>query len=250
MSEFNQTILDTVAHDLKAPLQCIQGYAQVLSEGRLSPEEAARVIGIIQRCCRWACSMVSDLAESSAADLDKLVLNREPVDLVRLVEEAAAAYQVLCDAKKVRLTLCLPLVPCRVLADSERIRRVIDNLVSNALKYTPSGGTISLSAGAAGAECFVEVRDNGSGFDPALREKLFEKFFQARRENHGSLGLGLFIARKIVEAHGGGIRAGSEGPGTGACLRFSLPAYDPEAAYARFRSERAERLTPRPGRPQ
>jgi signal transduction histidine kinase len=165
--------------------------------------------------------------EVSRITQGRLVLQKQVVDLVEPVGTAVEASRPLVDAGLHQLHIDLPAEPLKVLADPVRIAQVAANLLNNAAKYTPAGGRICLSVRRAKARAELRVRDNGIGIAADMLPRVFDKFAQAPgslRRAHGGLGIGLALARTLVELHGGTIEAKSDGEGRGAEFVVSLPA--------------------------
>jgi len=212
-----------IAHDLRNPLTVIGGYIESMHDGVLkpTPERLSAMQAEVQHLER----LVEDLRTLSQADAGELVLNREPVAVPALLERAVQSYRPLADKQGVRLTIeaekGLPVVQ----ADPERLARVLGNLISNSLRYTPEGGEIALKAQAhGGSQMKLTVSDNGQGIAPEALPYIFDRLYRAdpARSRGEESGLGLAIARSIVEAHGGKISAESE-PGKGTTMTIVLP---------------------------
>ncbi len=199
-----------IAHDLRSPLSVISGYAEALSDGKLpgTPE----VYNILHQETRQLSRLVEDLRLLSLADAGELQLILQPCDPQALLERVAARHAVAAQQHSVALRVEagqeLPVVNL----DSERMAQVLDNLVLNAFRYTPPGGEIVLSARAFDQGVEIHVRDNGSGIPADELPHIFDRFYRGdkARQQNGESGLGLAIAKSIVEAHGGTIRVESE----------------------------------------
>ncbi len=210
-----------IAHDLRSPLSVIAGYAEALSDGKLSgtPE----IYGILYQEARRLSRLVEDLRILSLADAGELPLLRQEIQPLELLRRAVSRHAVTAGQKGVSLKVApgpeLPLVS----VDVERMAQVFDNLVVNAFRYTPPGGEIVLSAGIEDGRVKLQVRDSGSGISPEDLPYIFDRFYRGdkARIQNGESGLGLAIARSIVEAHGGEIRVESP-PGHGATFTISL----------------------------
>jgi signal transduction histidine kinase len=171
--------------------------------------------------------LLDDLMEVSRVTQGQVRLRKEVVDVADAVHAALEASRPFMSAAAHQLELDLPPEPVRVLADPVRLAQVLSNQVNNAAKYTPDGGRISISARRSRDRAVLEVRDNGIGIAPELLPRVFEKFARlpgAVERSHGGLGIGLALARTLVELHGGTIEARSEGEGKGARFVVSLPA--------------------------
>jgi signal transduction histidine kinase len=207
-----------VTHELRTPLAIIRGQAEGIGDG-VYPGDQAHVTPILDAAASLD-TLVDALATMTLADVGSLRLKREAVDVPVLVTSSLAAFQSAADAASVRLVADLePDLPA-VDADPARIRGVLGNLLSNAIRYTPSGGMVTAGARRSGDSVAFAVRDTGQGIANELRPRIFERFVKGPG-SPGS-GLGLAIAKDVVSAHGGTIEAISE-PGKGAEIRFTLP---------------------------
>ena len=196
----------------------IRGQAEGIGDG-LYPGDQAHVTPILDAAATLE-TLVDALGTMTLADVGGLKLNREAVDVPVLVTSSLAAFQSAADAAGVRLIADVgPDLPA-VDADPARIRGVLGNLLSNAIRYTPSGGTVTASVRRSGSSVAFAVRDTGPGIPAELRPQIFERFVKGPG-SPGS-GLGLAIAKDVVSAHGGTIEATSE-PGQGTEVRFTLP---------------------------
>jgi signal transduction histidine kinase len=211
-----------IAHDLRSPLSVIAGYAEALSEGKLagSPE----VYGILHQETRLLSRLVDDLRTLSLADAGELPLNRQPLEPRALLEQVAARHAVAAEAKGISIKVDAGEMTPQISADAERLTQVLDNLVTNALRFTPAGGEILLRARSAEGKALIQVEDNGSGMTAEEIQHAFDRFYRGdkARQANGESGLGLAIARSIVEAHGGTIAVASR-PGRGSIFSVRLP---------------------------
>jgi len=207
-----------LTHELRTPLAIIRGQAEGIGDG-VYPGDQAHVTPILDATASLD-SLVDALATMTLADVGSLTLKREAVDVPVLVTSSLAAFQSAADAAGVRLVADLePDLPA-IDADPARIRGVLGNLLSNAIRYTPSGGTVTASARRSGERVTFGIRDTGQGIPTELRSRIFERFVKGPG-SPGS-GLGLAIAKDVVTAHGGTIEAVSD-PGKGTEIRFTLP---------------------------
>ena len=212
-----------VAHELRTPLSVILGYTEALADGKLQGKPA--VYDAMYGEARLLSHLVDDLRTLSLADAGELTLNSVPIQPSELVERAAAAHAALAAQRDIQIDVRsapdLPLVH----ADRERMAQVLGNLVSNALRYTPEGGLVTLSATESGSDVLLQVSDTGPGIVPDHLPFIFKRFYRAdeSRPANGESGLGLAIARSLVEAHGGTIRA-ENGVNGGAVFTVTLPA--------------------------
>lgn len=213
-----------VAHDLRTPLSVILGHSEALSEGVLPP--SSETFHVIHDEARRLSLLVEDLRTLTLAEAGELRLTRRPVATQALIERAVAAYSPRAQHQDVTLEVAAsPDLP-EVNADPDRIAQVLDNLLSNALRYTPAGGRITLAARGAEDKVQLVVQDSGPGIPAEELPYIFERFYRGnksrqRREEGGS-GLGLAIAKSIVEAHNGRIWAESA-PGQGVTFITELP---------------------------
>jgi signal transduction histidine kinase/DNA-binding NarL/FixJ family response regulator len=226
---FKSEILGTVAHDLKNPLGVILGRTEILKEligaaGALEGDVQAQLANIRDAADRLT-EMVDDLVADAMADALDISIRREPVDISGLVQEVAEANRPLAARKEQTITVLAP--PNQVATcDADRIREAIDNLVSNAVKYSPLGGAIDLLVAPEDGSIMVEVRDRGAGLSPEDISRLFGRFQRLSAKptaGESSTGLGLSIVKRIVDLHSGRVTVESAGPGKGAAFRLSLP---------------------------
>jgi two-component system sensor histidine kinase BaeS len=207
-----------LTHELRTPLAIIRGQAEAIGDG-VYPGDQAHVTPILDAAASLE-TLVDALATMTLADVGSLTLKREAVDVPVLVTSSLAAFQSAADAAGVRLVADLePDLPS-VDADPARIRGVLGNLLSNAIRYTPSGGTVTARAARSGESVVFSVRDTGQGIPDELHPRIFERFVKGPG-SPGS-GLGLAIAKDVVTAHGGKIEAISDA-GKGTEIRFTLP---------------------------
>lgn len=211
-----------IAHDLRSPLSVIAGYAEALNDGKLpgSPE----TYSILYQETRHLSRLVEDLRTLSLADAGELTLNRLPTPPGWLLEQAAARHAVAAEQKGITLHVETSPALEQVSVDPERMAQVLDNLIQNAFRYTPEGGEVVLTATPAQGGVKLQVRDNGSGIAPEDLPHIFNRFYRGdkSRQQNGESGLGLAIARSIVEAHGGSIAVESE-LGKGSVFSITLP---------------------------
>ena len=225
---FKSEILGTVAHDLKNPLGVILGRTEILKEmiagaGALDKNIEAQ-LAYVRDAANRLTQMVDDLVSDAMADALDITIRREPVDIAILVEEVAEANRQLAARKSQTITVSAP--PNHAASvDSDRIREAIDNLVSNAVKYSPIGGAIDLLVRRDEGSIIVEVRDQGAGLSPEDISRLFGRFQRLSAKptaGETSTGLGLSIVKRIIDLHGGRISVDSKGPGKGATFKMTL----------------------------
>jgi signal transduction histidine kinase len=226
---FKSEILGTVAHDLKNPLGVILGRTEILKEmiasaGALDENVQAQ-LAYVRDAANRLTQMVDDLVSDAMADALDITIRREPVDIAVLVQEVAEANRQLAARKSQTIAVTAP--PNHAASvDSDRIREAIDNLVSNAVKYSPIGGAIDLLVRRDDVSIIVEVRDQGAGLSPEDISRLFGRFQRLSAKptaGETSTGLGLSIVKRIIDLHGGRISVDSTGPGKGATFKMTLP---------------------------
>ncbi len=213
-----RTFVADLTHELRTPLAIIRGQAEGIGDG-VYPGDQAHVTPILDATASLD-SLVDALATMTLADVGSLTLKREAVDVPVLVTSSLAAFQSVADAAGVRLVADLEADLPAIDADPARIRGVLGNLLSNAIRYSPSGGTVTASARRLGETVAFGIRDTGPGIPSELRPRIFDRFVKGPG-SPGS-GLGLAIAKDVVTAHGGTIEAISD-PGKGTEIRFTLP---------------------------
>ncbi|MFZ5827536.1 MAG: sensor histidine kinase [Bacillota bacterium] len=212
--------LANVAHELRTPVSYIRGYTQAMAEGLVTdPAERERYQKIVQDEAVRVGRLVDDLMDLAQMEEGQMAFEQHPLDLRVPVEQAAETVRPLAEEKGVSLTIDLPAQLPSPLADGQRIQQVVFNLLDNALRHTPSGGAVQVTARAEAGGVTVSVSDTGEGIDPSLVPLIFERF-QGRRV--GGRGLGLAVVRSIVRAHGGEVGVESK-PGEGSTFWFRLP---------------------------
>ncbi len=218
--------LAIVSHDLKNSIVAIAIGARLIRKGfSKDPVDAGRVLenlAIIEQAAAGMDRMISDLLDVEQLSQNKLILKPEKVDVRALLQECVVLFTPLASSKSFSMTIhTAPEAICADL-DHDRILQVLSNLIGNSLKFTPDGGTIELSARQQENHIEISVTDNGSGIPEDAQEQIFERFSQLKNNARRGLGLGLFIARWIVEAHEGRIWVTSE-VGKGSTFSFTLP---------------------------
>ncbi len=218
--------LATLSHELRTPLNAVLGYARMLQSGAVAPEKVPQAIEVIGRNAASLAQIVEDVLDVSRIVLGKARLRIEPTDIASVVEDAIATVKPAIDAKGLQLTSVIaPRLP-ELPGDATRLQQVVWNLLSNAVKFTPRGGRIEVRVAQDAGDIQIVVSDNGIGFPSNFKPHVFERFRQAESSPtrlHGGLGLGLAIARHIVELHGGTIDGESAGEGQGAAFTLRLP---------------------------
>jgi signal transduction histidine kinase len=211
-------LMADVAHELRTPLTIIQGRLEGLIDG-VYPRDAAQLQQLLEET-HVLSRLVEDLRTLALSESGALKLQREPTDITSLARDVTAGFGAEASARGVMLTseASTPIAPIDI--DPVRIREVIANLVSNALRHTPSAGTVTVRAGGTSEGVSIDVHDTGSGMSPEALAHAFDRFYKGQG-SRGS-GLGLTIARNLVAAHGGSIHAVSES-GRGTTITFTLP---------------------------
>jgi signal transduction histidine kinase len=212
----------TLSHELRTPLNAIIGWARMLRLTDVDKAIADRAITSIERNAQAQARLVDDLLDIARIVSGKLRLDLSIIDLGGLTEGALDTVKPLADAKGIRLTSTCPPLGVMVRADAARLRQVLLNLLTNAVKFTPSGGDVALEVGRAGGEIQVSVSDTGVGIAGEVLPHIFDRYRQGD-PGSGGLGLGLAIARHVAELHGGSLRAASAGLGKGSRFDLLLP---------------------------
>ncbi|MDX3965716.1 MAG: DUF3369 domain-containing protein [Bradyrhizobium sp.] len=225
---FKNEILGTVAHDLKNPLGVILGRTEMLKElisTGASESGVVAQVDHIRDATKRLTTMVDHLISDAMADAFDITIRREPVDIAALAKEVAEANQPLAVNKQQTISVAAP--PNIVtMCDIDRIREAIDNLISNAIKYSPIGGRIDVAVNHEGSDTTVRVSDEGAGLSPEDLGRLFGRFQRLSAKptaGESSTGLGLSIVKRIIDMHGGEVTADSDGPGKGSTFTITLP---------------------------
>ncbi|MFO7944714.1 MAG: ATP-binding protein [Anaerolineales bacterium] len=219
-----QRLIGDVTHELRTPLSTIKGSMEGLMDGVL-PETAETYQKIYHEADRLA-RLVEDLQQLSRVEAEAYTLDRKPVGVGELVHKAVGRLHQQYEDKRVTLEVDIPSGLPEVHVDAERIEQVLMNLVGNGLQYTPSGGEVEVSAHQKGQLIHIEVRDDGKGVPLEHQPHIFTRFYRvdkSRARASGGSGIGLTIAKYLVEAHGGKIWVESGGRGQGSTFTFSLP---------------------------
>src|SRR5215475_3745878 len=216
--------LAILAHELRNPLQPLQTAVEVLEHEPDKPVPA-RIRKIVQRQVQHITRLVDDLLDVARFTAGKLELRREPVDLDGIVEEAIASCQTSIDSRNHHLKVSAHAPPAIVHGDPVRLIQCVCNLIHNAVKYTEPGGRLTIDWGTDRGDGFVRVTDNGRGIPADLLPKIFDMFVQERvtPDGGGGLGLGLGLVKRLIELHGGTVRAASDGQDRGATFEIRLP---------------------------
>jgi two-component system, sensor histidine kinase len=211
-----------LAHELRNPLSAISAAVQVLEASSGQDTPALRARSIIGRQVHHLARLVDDLLDVSRVVTGKIGLDRRPIDFADLVQRAVAAYGERQHDQRLEINA----QPVWIEGDLVRMEQVVNNIVGNAVKYTPAGGTIRVRLAVEGNDAVLFVEDNGVGIAPELLPRVFDLFVQGERtldRAQGGLGIGLTLVRRLVELHGGTVSAASDGPGCGSVFTVRLP---------------------------
>jgi CheY-like chemotaxis protein len=223
--------LAMLAHELRNPLAPISTGAHLLKLLHSDNAQITQTCAIIARQVEHMTSLVDDLLDVSRVTRGLVTLSTQILDLRKVVDDAAEQIRPLMLARRHKVVLDMPPEPASVKGDHKRLVQVVANLLGNATKYTPEGGHITLQLALQGDTWVIDVTDDGIGMDARLVERVFDLFTQAERtpdRSQGGLGLGLALARSLVELHGGSVGAVSAGPGMGSTFTVRLPRFAQE----------------------
>ena len=218
--------LAVLSHELRNPLASIASASELLMMPKLPAAALEKAAEVVQRQARAMKVLLDELLDVSRLALGRLTLTRRRISITSVVQAALETTRPLVQAAGHELVVKLPAQPADVDGDALRLSQVVSNLVGNAAKYTPEGGRIEVSADVFHDEVVIAVTDNGIGMDPTEIDRMFDLFSQGQgavNRSNGGLGIGLALARNIIEMHGGWIMASSAGPGQGSQLRVGLP---------------------------
>ncbi len=218
--------LASLAHELRNPLAPIRSAVEVLKMRARGDRDVEYARAVVVRQVEHMTRLIDDLLDVSRITCDKLVLQVDRVDLSMIVSTAVETSRPLITEREHELEVALPAEPVILHADPARLAQVLANLLTNAAKYTLPGGRLSLSASADADHVFIRVVDNGVGIEPEILPRIFDLFVQGDPGNlsAGGLGIGLTLARRLIEMHGGTLSAESRGPGLGSAFIARLPA--------------------------
>jgi len=226
LERVRQDFVANVSHEFKTPLTAIQGFAETLLAGALDdPNNNRRFLEIIRNHAARLARLTDDLLKLARIEAGKLEVQFSPVGLTELIEGCAETTLLKASRKQITLEIENPPGLPAVWGDASLLREVLQNLLDNAIQYTPEGGQIRVRAVAAAREAVISVSDTGIGIPLADQERIFERFYRvdaARSREAGGTGLGLSIAKHIVEAHGGRLWVEST-VGRGSSFSFSIP---------------------------
>ena len=237
--------LEALGHELRAPLNAILGWSRLMELGRLGSEETRSGGQTIARNARVLAHIVDDLLDLSAVSTGKIRVDPEETDVCQIVEAALDILQSSAASKGVTLERHLATPECLVFGDPQRLQQVVWHLLSNAIKFTPRGGRAKVTVRTAGGQCQIVVSDTGAGIAQELLPYVFDRFWRVEapdEHRYSGLGLGLSLAKRLVELHGGTVTATSAGLSRGATFTVVLPRVAPrDVAESRDSTEREVR---------
>ncbi len=225
-SRTKDEFLATLSHELRTPLNAILGWTQMLKDGGIDRETLARALAQVEQSAQAQAKLVDDLLNVSDIVAGRVRLDMQPMRLADCINAVVEALYPAIEAKDIHIEIALDPSADFVEGDPARIQQILWNLLSNAVKFTPQQGSIRIDLAKEGNRARITLSDSGEGIRPEFLPQVFDRFRQAdasSRKRHGGLGLGLSIARYLVEMHGGSIEGESAGEGQGATFRVTLP---------------------------
>lgn len=247
-SEFKTQILNTTAHELNTPLTPVRLQLHLIKSGALGPvsDRHSKALRVIDRNVERLSFLVNDILDVARLESGRLQVNREPTRLDRLLAEAVESFAE--TARRVGVSLAVPAESRLIVdVDAERMNQVIFNLVSNALKFTPSGGAVTVQASQGDGMAVLDVKDTGPGLTQEQIGLLFQPFGRVHDTTASTIpgtGLGLYISKGILDSHDGRIEAISDGPGKGSTFRIHMPLSQAEPIAPRAQSAPTARADP------
>ncbi len=227
-SRAKDEFLANASHELRTPLNSILGWAQMLGAGLLAEEEKERALRTIEQSAKFQAALIEDILDVARVKSGKLTIRAERVDLVAAATSAIEQLRPAAAKKSIALTTSFAAPRVELVGDPDRLQQIVQNLVGNAIKFTPASGSVACSIEQDADFVVFRVVDDGAGMTPELLGKIFDRFVQAdsrATRRHQGLGLGLSISRSLAELHGGTITAESEGPGRGSTFTVKLPLH-------------------------
>jgi signal transduction histidine kinase len=238
--------LATLSHELRTPMTSVLGWAKMLEVG-LPEAETRQAITAIVRSAEIQAQLIDDVLDVSRIVAGKMTFNPVPVDIGAVVHAAMRTVHPAASAKGIDVVAGVPSGLPAILGDEGKLQQIVWNLLANAVKFTPRNGTITVSAARAGPVLRLTVNDTGKGIEPDYLPHVFEPFTQedaSLTRSHEGIGLGLSIARSLVELHGGRIRAASDGGGRGATFTVELPIIESAAQVVKTAEAPPRGITP------
>jgi signal transduction histidine kinase/CheY-like chemotaxis protein len=228
-SRLKDEFLATVSHELRTPLNSILGWAQLLQRGALTEKQQDDAMDTIFRNAKAQSQLIEDLLDMSRLITGNFPLELAPTDVRSLVDAAIGTVRPQAEAKSIRIAATYGIDGAQVTCDAERVQQMVWNLLVNAIKFSPEGGTVEVKLDATEKDIKIAVRDHGQGIDPQFLPHVFDRFRQgdsSSTRKHRGLGLGLAIVTNLAELHGGNVTVKSEGLGKGAEFTITLPSTD------------------------
>jgi PAS domain S-box-containing protein len=226
MSQSKDEFVAMISHELRAPLNAIYGWVQLLQGGTLDAAQQKRAVEVIERSTRAQTQLIDDLLDMSRIIRGNLRLELGPTELSPVLTAAIESVRPAAASKKLDLQPRFA-ESVTVLADPDRLQQIFANVLVNAIKFTPQGGRIEIDLGREGAQALISISDNGLGIEPEMLPHIFEPFRQVEtaggKRSRAGLGIGLALVRHLVEKHGGSVAAASDGPGKGTIFTIRLP---------------------------
>src|ERR1051326_45421 len=235
--------LATLSHELRTPLSAILGWSHILSSNKLGKTEFARGLETIERNARVQSQLIDDLLDVSRIISGKIKIEANPVDLLTIIEACLDSVRPAVEAKEIQFTIDAESGSCRVFGDPNRLQQIFWNLFSNAVKFTPQCGQVTVKVRAQDYGVKVSVIDSGVGINPEFLPYIFDRFRQgdgSTTRAHGGLGLGLAIVRHLVDLHQGKVEAESQGADQGSTFTVTLPVSNDTLQAANSESPAAE----------
>jgi len=249
LDELKSEFLAMVSHELRTPLTAIVGYSRLLMRqvhGLLTPKQLEHQEAIFRSAQRLT-ELINDLLDVSRLEAARVELNPRPTDVREAVDQVASAVRVAAQAKQIRIANAVGADVPAVDADATRLHQILVNLVGNAVKFTPPGGSVTVRAARQGDQVWIAVEDTGVGIAKDELARIWDPFYQVEspmRRRHGGSGLGLAIVRRLVELHGGLVRAESDGENCGSRFSFTMPVSTADAREAMPPAEAETRIEP------
>jgi signal transduction histidine kinase/ActR/RegA family two-component response regulator len=228
LDELKSEFLAMVSHELRTPLTAIVGYSRLLMRqvhGPLTTKQLEHQEAIFRGAQRLT-NLINDLLDVSRLEAGRIELQPRPTDLKRATDQVIGVVSVAARGKQLSIINAIPPDLPRARVDPSRLQQILANLLGNAVKFTPSGGTVRVQGGRHGEQVWIAVEDSGVGIAPEELLRIWDPFYQVEatmRRHHGGSGLGLALVRRLVELHGGVVRAESEGENRGSRFSFTLP---------------------------